>query len=339
MKKIILILPFLLLTSCSSQNSSTSLSLDAPNITSHPEDENEDTYISNSLKNEINDALNNDSIMNNYANGDAYKLVMYALDKQTTYDYSLLLSSSTVTAHVLGISYDQTVEAATFNTPEENFNQNISSSLFVKTAFRFYDEKEKITAHECTNPSDWKNSTGTTYTYDEYINTYGKLFKPHYYVSSNYLTDNYSTFESIQDKNKREVNSVAIYNINEETVLGSSLVQHDDRYTITINLDPHKGTAAYQKQIEKTGDLNSLPVFESSLLTFDLDSELNLITATFNDSYNIDIAVLGKSLATQSMTVNYFHSDSSKFEYNNKIVDVKIPSKDEEEFNGYSLLD
>ncbi len=352
-KQLFLLLPLLTLTACS-KNISIPSNLATPSSISDSsnqadssiveEEENEyGKFETNALYNEIENSLANGTLVEDYSDGNAYLVLRHALNKQVNSPYSLTIGESTVSA--LGGIYKQEVESATFVTPTESFNQNISSSSLVKTAFRFYDDyTDNIKAYESSTSSDWTaDATPTYYTYDEYIQAYGKLFNGHYYCTSGgddiddlFLTRDEDVFKASEDESKREINALIIYDIDADTITGSSISKTDDGYEIIILLEDGNGTAYYQNQMLTTGSLSEKPNFSTSLLTFQLDSELYLTSSLFEDSYDLK-KVISLS-ATQTMTQYYFHSETNTFTSGNKQVSVSIPTIDDHDFNGYNLF-
>lgn len=252
-----------------------------------------------------------------------YDLVNYScwLQSQSPYAMNVGYSKATSSASTTKV-YNATV-----STPNEIFYQNISNTHAVvvnlNTAYRFYDDKSgTMKGYVLSTPSDWaKNPSPTDYTYDDYIQKYGKLFKANYFVAQSsdstlavpevYLTDDLTTYEASDAKGKHEVNGVITYDLMESTVKSdeSSIQRLDDgTYKVVLTLDPSTATSYYKVQMKTTGGLDDYPSFSKSHIEFHLDRDLYLIDSYFHDVYN------GKEYG---LSVNldmvfyqyYYHSD------------------------------
>lgn len=293
---------------------------------------------------DINTAKAGGTLVASYnTNKTAYSLANFALYKQANYSYTLNIGKGTVVSS--GIT--QNIVSGTYNTPDETFSQNISSSSIVHTADRVYDKHDgSVTAYNCKTASDWANNpTAKDITYDDYIASYGKLNKNYYYattatyaedhpITDRYLCTDYSEYKASSDSTKHYVNSVIIYDIGPKTVTSSSISETATGYEIKVELTPNKGTFKSSVQMKTTGGLNSYPSFTSSNLTFEVDTDFNLVSSYAEDQYT---AVVGpiNSPATQKFYQYYFHSDTSSF--NN--VNVTIPEiSDTSDFSGYQLF-
>ena len=138
---------------------------------------------------------------------DPYNLANLAFYNFGNSKYSLTLSSGLVR----NISGDQNVKAVTLGDNGDFFNQNISATtgggpIQINTAYRFYDLNKddnkdyQMTAYENKLESDWKKDLkpSRTYTYDQYIDDYGKLLKGNYIVdnSDKYISNNLSQYKN-----------------------------------------------------------------------------------------------------------------------------------------------
>ena len=353
LKLMLTILPILSLTSCSHNEISIPSGLNKPEDLSSNNSEssnsNENTssdkykFESTKLYNDIENSLKQNTLMNDFADGKAYLVLRHALNKQAKSPYSLTIGKSQVKASFL--NYTQSITSATLITPTMAFNQNTSTSALVKTAFRFYDEYNgSIDAYEGKTVDDWHDDTKPQpYSYDKYIQAYGKLFQGYYYctdggsdIPDKYYTRNTEQFEQLVDNNKREINSVVIYDIKASSIDGCDLKMTDEGYQVTINLNPQKGTYYYQNQMLNTGGLDSKPQFKASILTFNLSKDLYLVSSHFEDSY--DFKAVFEMSGVQTMDQYYFHSDNNIFSNGQKKVSVTIPAISEKDFNGYELF-
>ena len=307
---------------------------------------------------EIEKSLKNNSLISDYQN-EVYKLLNYSLYKQASYSYSMIIGKASVNAS--GVT--QTVQHTTYTTPDIIYNQNISASSFVHTANKFYDKKDgKVESYLGKTSEDWADGKAEhiDYSYDDYIQKFGKLIKSVYYVTSepdlsklsetrpiaeNYLTADESEYEACQDETKHRINGVFIYVIGPRTTKLGTIEKTDSGYKLYLEMftdsevasNPDAGIAAantyYSVQMRTTGGLKTRPVFSYSKLTVNVDEELNLVSSFFQDSYT---AVVGpiNSPAKQDMYQYYFHSDTDTFNG----VKVNIPTPTDTDFDGFKLF-
>lgn len=274
-------------------------------------------------------------------NQKAVDLANYALDLQAKSPYALTIGQGTVNA-AAGVK--QTIESCTYATPDGIFNQNISDSSMVHTANRFYDDMEKMKTYVCKKPDEWKSSLASKdMTYDEYIQSNGRLIKGEYWISedtsdaSKVVPEKYvGTTESKGPKNHR-LNGVIIYTLTSGTVTDSSVKKTDGGYHLSLTLDFEKATFYYTVQMKTTGGLDARPNFTSAMAQFDIDNDGYLVSSIFKDSYRVKTGITTN--ADDEMTQYYFHSDTSTFtNKDGKSVEVKIPTMDEKDFVGYQLF-
>lgn len=315
-------------------------------------------------KEEIQKSISGNSLEKNYQ-GKFYQLVNYALFLQGESKYALTIGKATVVANA-GVSVTQNIISCNYTTPEGIYNQNVSSSSVVKTANRFYDNLDgKVLGYLESVPDDWKkNNTPKEYTYDEYIQSYGKLLQGSYYcttvsdsshvteatpISDRYLTSEKSVYDASSEKSKHHVNGVVIYLIGPSSVKNSSLSKKEKGYLISLDLYTDKdrksasdeekkkisiGNTYYSVQMRTTGGLNSRPSFSLTHLEFTLDEELQLVSTYFKDEYSATVGPISSSTVSD-MYQYYFHSESNVFSG----VEVNIPKSDDpDNFAGYQLF-
>lgn len=280
-----------------------------------------------------------------------YLIYQYASYLQSSSPYALTVGKAVVISS--GVESD--IQAGTYSSPEAVFNQNISATnsslIHIDTAFRFYDNKDgNITAYECKHASDWAAEgikPTQVYSYDDYIQTYGKLNKGAYYctdvstsavtpIPDKYLTDDVDSYAKSKDSTKHFVDGVVVYSLFASTVLTSSFTKTENGYHLEFDLNPETSNSYYSVQMKKTGNLASYPSFTSSKLTFELGEDLGLISSHFSDRYSVKVSFINSS-ATQELTQYYFRSASSSFVSDSKTVEVKIPEISDTVFNGLDL--
>lgn len=285
-------------------------------------------------------AIENNNVETTYKKT-PYKLINYSLDLEANSPYSLVVGKGAATA--MGVT--QNIESATYRTPTEIFNQNVSSSSMVQTANRYYDKKDgQVTSYECKNKSDWPTATSSSVTYDDYITKFGKLLSGIYYctkdesrspITDKFLTLDTTVFEDYKkttDSTAFQVNSILIYTLSSSTLKSNSIEKTNYGYKITLALNK-KGESYYAVQMQSTGGLKSTPPFSYNQLTFNLDENLYLISSEFKDTYVADIGLMSVT-TEQTLTQYYYRGETS----NLGGVDVTIPNISETEFNGLSLF-
>ncbi|MFA6861110.1 MAG: hypothetical protein WCR56_01840 [Bacilli bacterium] len=291
---------------------------------------------------EVNFAIDKGTLTADYKDT-AYSLINYCLSSFSQKQYSLIIGKGSVVSS--GVT--QTIESGTFATPTETFRQNISSSSFVHTADRNYDQYDgKVVAYNCQTADDWtSNPTSSELTYDQYIQTYGKLIRPYYYattqdyssdypITDRYLSYDYATYKASSDSTKHLVNDVIIYDIGPNTVSSSTIEENDAGYLLTAVLVPNKATFKYSVQMKATGGLGTYPSFSASTISFQVDKELNLVSSTFTDSYTVNVKGILNSTAEATFTQYYFQGSTPTF----NDVEVKIPEIGDTDFVGYKLF-
>lgn len=298
---------------------------------------------------------NNTDFVTEYQNK-AYELINYSLHNQAEYPYSLTIGTASVNAVIT-----QNVKSTTYTTPDVIYNQNVSESSVVHTANRFYDYKidNKIECYLKQTPDQWTSNNrneATYYSYDEYIQLYGKLLLGSYYCTATdkldadthpiadiYLTDDKKVYDECEDLSKHHVNGTIIYMIGPKTVKKSTIEKNKEGYKLTCELytdsdvktiaNINKGNSYYAAQMRTTGGLSGLPPFKKTQLEFIVDSEFNLVSSYFYDEYKAPI--LGGIDAKSEMTQYYFHSESSSFNG----IEINVPTIDSiDDFKGYSLM-
>lgn len=287
----------------------------------------------------------------------SYQLINYAYDNFAKSSYNLVIGAGSAVANTGPIKVNQSIDTATYNTPDGFFNEKVSHSSFVNTASRYYENTETndITAFEYSKREDWKDAKPTrSYSYDDYIQSFGKLGKGIYYcvdaqtdqnhpIPERFLTFDSSVYEQSNDESKHERNGVLIYNLTEETVLKNSpanaMVKTDSGYQITLemNIENSYGIGFSQVEMRSTGSLSSLPTYTKSVLTFQLDQNLNLQSALFHDEYKALKSIVVANISSD-LYQYYFTSDSSSFTMGEKDISLTIPDIQETHFKGFDLV-
>lgn len=291
----------------------------------------------------VSDSLEKDTLLEDYQN-EPVSIISYALEKQASYPYSLSMMDGVAKSTTFGIKVNQIIRSANLYTPEENFNQNISTSSLVSTADRFYDKKDGyVLAYNAKKSSEWKDmDLSEKYSYDDYIQKYGKLIKSRYFCKNSDKEGDVipETYQSDTEKidECHEVNAISMYRYSKDTILSHELKKTESGYELFMKLDPNKATVYSKVQMKMTGGLSDYPNFSSSQITYHLDRELNLISADSKDSYEAKMTLILTDIQMESH-FTYLHSEDGIFRKGNVEKRVNVPAMEEEIFEGYELID
>lgn len=208
------------------------------------------------------------------------ELVNIGLINLTKCEHFYSLSTGTVNA--AGVK--QTIRSATIRDGDQYFEENMASSSFVKAANRFYqdsDESVKWYKGDYVNITTGKYSEKSikNYTLDEYENAWG-----------------------------RTLNDPCIYNVNNQCYLDGTKTKNDDgTYTIVLNLEPILSVIRYVKQMQLTGGLSTPPIFHEVKLTFVLDENVNIVSFTTYEVYDVHKVIDAKN-SKGTLTQTFYYS-------------------------------
>ena len=298
-------------------------------------------------KAKIEKALSDNTLTEEFKDS-AYDIINYSCDMYASSPYSLTLGKGVVQA-AAGVK--QSILSCTYSYPEGCFNQKVSSSSLVNTADRYYDENNNsVLAYECKTVEDWKKGglESKTYTYDQYIQSFGKLLHGTYYcvdkndvsdeepIPESFLTLSKDEYDASTDSTKHKRSGVIGYSLTKKSVTQTQITKTESGYHIELDLNITYAVSYVQVQMKTTGRLKSRPQFSSCKLTFDLDNKLNLSASVFHDEYRVNTGGLVTN-AISDLNQVYFTSESNTIENNGKKLSVKVPSMNED-FNGFELL-
>ncbi len=280
---------------------------------------------------------------------DSYNLVNYAADLYASETpYCLTIGNGVVQA---AAGVNQTIDSTTFSHPGGVFNQKVSNSSLVHTADRYYDNCDgKVTGYECKYPEDWKKEEleAKEYTYDQYIQTFGKLMQGTYYcldkadvsdeepIPEKFLTLNKEEYEASSDTTKHERSGVIAYSLTKKGITSSSIAKTDSGYHIELELNVAYAVSYMSVQMKATGRLKARPQFSKCTLTFELDDSLHFLSSVFHDEYRVNTGGLVTG-AISDLNQIYLTSTTGEFQYQGKSVSVKVPEITED-FNGFDLV-
>lgn len=263
---------------------------------------------------------------------DKYNIVNLAMIRFAKREQSMIISKNIA----VNFSGRQHIWSANINTKERTYAQCISTTeedsfIKINTAFRFYDEhNEVVKAFEFDFPEQWTPDAKPTknYTYDEYMDTYGKLNQGLYVVDEekHFLTSDYTSEEG------ELISGVTIFQITEKSVKDVTVTQLDDgKYKFDLVLHSNRACFYSSKNVKANGRLAKNPKFQDTVTaTYILDENFDLYSATTAQNYTVTVGVEVDVVTTSQD--RYFWSDEDKFVVDGK--DVKIPTMSEQ-FNIY----
>ena len=259
---------------------------------------------------------------------DPYNLANYAMLKFSQRRTTMQVGYTSA----INFSAAQNVYSITINTKDRTYNQSISdtepgSFIEIATAFRFYDNHDEIvTAYEYDVPSDWVPGLEPTkvYTYNEYMQTYGKLNQGLYVIDDdkNYVTSDYTQTEN------ELISGVTIFQITKKSVKESKVTQREDgKYEVSMTLYSNRACYYSSRNIKANGRLPKNPTFQETVnATYVLDENFNLYSSFQEEDYRVTLGV--EVDVTTDGTTRYFYSDTDELIVNG--TKVEIPEIDEE---------
>lgn len=227
-----------------------------------------------------------EAIYENYLNSGNKNYLSYSpsdLANIAIYKYSLNeFTSSDIRSDATSLGVVQRTVGQSIKNSDEFFNESISHSTFVKVAKRFYSVEDGFDIY-----------SGNIQTTDQGL-------------SAEYTSDIFLDRESYEDTWGKTLDRPVIYNISSKTVLeGSSISQEENgNYIIDLKLDPVKSVVRYVKQMIQMSSLSDAPEFDFVNVTFEVDSELNLLEMNVHEAYYV--WVVGKNY-TEAYLTETFH--------------------------------
>lgn len=262
--------------------------------------------------------------------------------------YTLVIGKGVVHA---AAGVEQSILSANYCSPEGFYVEKISDSSLVHTADRYYDDalSMNIKAYEAKYPTDWeKGIEPKDYTYDQYIQAFGKLNTGLYYcldksdvseeepIPDKFLTLSKEEYEQSQETGKRVRNGLITYTLSKNTIQSGTIEKRENGYFFHVDLNVPAGVSFTTVQMKSTGRLKARPSFTSCFLEFETDLSLNLIRSLFHDEYRVNTGGLVTN-ATSDLNQQYFKSETSLFQTGAKEVNVSRPDPKALDFNGYEL--
>lgn len=279
----------------------------------------------------------------------ALDVINKALDNFSKTNYALKFGKQVAKLNVIGFDVQQNIQSYDFYTPNGNYSQSWSTSPFLSTKDRFYDDKSgNIIVYQVNGNKMMQDVEPVTLDYDSFILKYGKLPIRKYLVENRFLSkdylvhDHFLSFDNkdIQNKNdnSRIVFGSIIYDLREEVIEKSDIVTLDDGfYKVSFDLDVRYALDYYATQMLNTGSLYEYPKFKASHIEFIVDKNFNIVSCNCHDEFNSKTGFISAKVSMDSSLV-FLTSDSSEFIYNGKKVKLEIP-KANSPFNGSELFE
>lgn len=230
----------------------------------------------------------NDKLYEQYKNTDASKYSEFESYEMVNIGFKKLddLSSysSTEIGEVNASGIVQTIYGKSIKRNSTFFSESISNSSLVKVAKRFYQEGDATTIYtgsvENVNVAKWDIDSKEELGNDEFENIWGK-----------------------------NLSRDSIYIISSKTVLDSKTEKLDNGFKVELSLDPVKSVIRYVKQMSEMSELSRNPEFTSVNLTVELDSNLNLLSITSNETY--DVWKFGKHTSNGKLIKKYDYNEEN----------------------------
>ncbi len=210
---------------------------------------------------------------------------------------------------------------------ERNFTETTSSSMFLSTAIRTYDNHDgMITEYKGKTLDEMRKALKTTYDYDEYICRYGKLPKIAYGIKSlptekdclfnECYAQDASDSTTMQGLFMEDVNENTITEIREETNL------------IHIGLDTRKALLHMSVSLKNNGSFDSYPTYKEAEMDFLLNEKKEIISIISKVSHKIKWGFMTLNINQETKT-DIHEIKNKKILVNGKELSVCIPEPDE----------
>jgi hypothetical protein len=300
-------------------------------------------------------ALKEDRVVETFS-GDPTGLLLYSSYLQNLSEYALTEGFSKSVSKATQKTSSGTRYLTRIKNGSRRFYQNYdltSSAVLLahstsSVANRFYAEGGKIEAYLAKDPSEWKKFTEedkNTWTEDDYIQKYGKLFFDQYFVKDTssrvhdgYFSDSYEEYVmNYQEHTFRTVDGLFSPSVDRSTLSDVSLEKSKSGYVLTCTLSADE--AFYYEKVRKAADeafAEGSVRYESSTLTFTFDEELYPVKAAeknvFVGERNLSV-VPSLDVVHEETEYRYFHSDKEDgfTDKDGKTFSLTIPEPDDNE--------
>lgn len=208
----------------------------------------------------------------------ATKSFIVALDN--TENYNLVRIDGYGNVNAMGIN--QSIKTQMVKNGNKLMLENVSISMFVKAADRFYLEDDGNISHVKGSVSNgyvnWDGSSDT-------------MTQTEYY-----------------EKMGTKITDFLPYIVSSKTVVSETKVSKvGENYTFSLTLDKVKGVAKYVKSMKESGGLSDYPVFSENInLVVVMDSNFRLIEVTSNERYTAKMGpISAPSIGTLTKKFSY----------------------------------
>ena len=221
--------------------------------------------------------MNKNRYFDSFSNVELANIALMNLEEKDYY-YTL------TTGQVIAAGVKQAIHSTYIKNQNNYFEESLSASSFVKAANRFYQNDEGISwykgKYKDINTSSYANAKETNYTLDDFEKDWGKpVSRPCIYIISN------RSYQS-----------------------GELTKNNDGTYKLELNLDPTLSVLRYVKQMKMTGNLSEEPIFHKVKLIFEVDSELNILSFSTDEIYDVHMVIDAKD-SKASLTQTYYYEE------------------------------
>lgn len=179
----------------------------------------------------------------------------------------------------------QTIYGTNIRYQDEYFNESISDSSLVHVAKRFYQKDEKVAVYtgnvNTSHTATWSSDNREELTLNDFEAKWGKT-----------------------------LSRGSIYIISSKTVLDGDVKFEDNKYKVTVELDPVKSVVRYVKQMSEMSGLSRNPEFSSVKLEVTLNSDLKLLNLNSTEVY--DVWKFGKHTSTGTLNQTFYYGIEEK---------------------------
>lgn len=270
------------------------------------------------------------SLLQDYQNK-AYEVLDYSLDDFSKSRYAFKFGKQVASLNIIGFNVRQDIQSYDYYTPKRNYSQSWSTSSFLTTKQRTYDDLGgNIVTYQANGSKLMSEAQPKKMSYDEYILRYGKLPQRKYQVVNKFLNKESRIHEAYlfpdmeNSTNQRDIYGSLIYDIKEDTLKSQSLEKNDKGYLLSFDLDVRYALDHYALQMMNTGSLYELPKFTLSKIHVLLDENLHLKEVRCHDEFSGKTGFVSAKISMESMLL-YFTSESQRFEYEGKSQVLEIP--------------
>ncbi len=288
-----------------------------------------------------------ESLLKEYRNKPV-DILNYSLNKFAKCNYALKFGKQDAKLNIIGFDVHQNIQSYDYYSPKMNYSQSWSSSPFITTKDRFYDDKTgKIIVYQVNGDKMLKDCNPVILDYDSFILKYGKIPNRKYLVENKFISkenlihDHFLSFDEEEIKNRKNNSRIIygsiIYDIKEENLIDGLFENTEEGYHLHFNLDVRFALDYYSTQMLNTGSLYDYPKFSVSIVDFYLDENFNIIKSKCHDEFTSKTGFISAKVSMDSDFI-FLTSKTNEFIYNDRVVKLEVPDNNTP-FNGDELFD